>query len=187
MSCWMNRFMGSVLIILLAGAPELCAAMSSDSEGAGTAPSPTTTQQTAQNSPGNMASATKNFPDSPGTLLAKQQEQGGSQNEPVAQAPPQTAPENTPPQNTSQQQNSGSPPTPPPNNAQQPVGGAAAQLGRTTGGAASKPAGAALAPSKQGQSRSLLLRWGLIAGAGIAVGSVVALSHASPSRPPGTH
>jgi hypothetical protein len=69
---------------------------------------------------------------------------------------------------------------------QQPQGTAAGQVQPTTGTAASQPAGAAIAPAKQRRSRSLLIRLGILAGAGIAVGTVVALSSASPSRPPGS-
>jgi cytoskeletal protein RodZ len=69
---------------------------------------------------------------------------------------------------------------------QQPQGAAAAQLQPTTGTAASQPAGAALAPARQKRSRSLLIRMGVLAGASIAVGTVVALSSASPSKPPGS-
>ncbi len=69
---------------------------------------------------------------------------------------------------------------------QQPQGAAAARVQPTTGAAASQPAGAALAPVKQKRSRSFLIRLGVLAGAGIAVGTVVALSSASPSKPPGS-
>ena len=69
---------------------------------------------------------------------------------------------------------------------QQPQGAAAARVQPTTGTAASQPAGAAIAPVKQRRSRSLLIRLGILAGAGIAVGTVVALSSASPSKPPGS-
>ena len=69
---------------------------------------------------------------------------------------------------------------------QQPEGAAAARLQPTTGTAASQPAGAALAPAKQKRSRSFLIRVGVVAAATIAVGTVVALSEASPSKPPGS-
>jgi hypothetical protein len=69
---------------------------------------------------------------------------------------------------------------------QQPQGTAAGQVQPTTGTAASQPAGAAIAPAKQRRSRSILIRLGILAGAGIAVGTVVALSSASPSKPPGS-
>ena len=42
-----------------------------------------------------------------------------------------------------------------------------------------------MAPVRQRGHRSLLIKLGLLAGAGIAVGSVVALSERSPARPPG--
>jgi hypothetical protein len=70
---------------------------------------------------------------------------------------------------------------------QQPQGAAAARVLHTTGAAAYQPAGAAIAPTKQRRSRSFLIRMGVLAAAGIAVGSVVALSAASPSKPPSSH
>jgi len=70
---------------------------------------------------------------------------------------------------------------------QQPVGAAAAQVESTTGDAAFKPAGAAIAPAKQGRKRMILLKVGALIGAGVAIGSVAALSSASPSRQPGSH
>ncbi|MGA9979495.1 MAG: STAS domain-containing protein [Candidatus Sulfotelmatobacter sp.] len=69
----------------------------------------------------------------------------------------------------------------------QPVGTAAAEFIKTTGVAASKPAGSAIAPAKQRRARSILIKVAAIAGAGVAVGAVVALSAASPSHPAGGH
>jgi hypothetical protein len=66
---------------------------------------------------------------------------------------------------------------------QKPLGTAAAPYERTMGVAASRPAGAAIAPAKQKRVRTILISVGVIVGAGIAVGSVAALSHGSPSRP----
>jgi cytoskeletal protein RodZ len=68
----------------------------------------------------------------------------------------------------------------------QPVGAAAAEKVPTAGGAASKPAGIAIAPAKQHQTRSLLLKIGAIAAAGIAVGTVYGLSRGTSSTPPNT-
>lgn len=68
-------------------------------------------------------------------------------------------------------------------NAANPVGTAAAPYEKTTGVAASRPAGAVIAPAKQRRVRSILIKLGLVVGAGVAVGTVAALSHASPSRP----
>ncbi|HEX8925203.1 MAG TPA: hypothetical protein VF786_05395 [Terriglobales bacterium] len=68
--------------------------------------------------------------------------------------------------------------------AQQPLGAAAAEQVRTAGGGASRPAGAALAPAKQKQSRSLLIKTGAILAAGIAVGTIYGLTRATSSVPP---
>ena len=68
-----------------------------------------------------------------------------------------------------------------------PVGTAAAPTLITTGVAASRPSGAAIAPRRQRRARSFLIKVGAIVGAGVAVGTVVALSSGSPSRPPGSH
>jgi len=63
----------------------------------------------------------------------------------------------------------------------EPVGAAAAEKVPTVGGAASRPAGAAIAPAKQRQTRSLLIKIGAIAAAGAALGTVYALSRGTPS------
>jgi hypothetical protein len=107
------------------------------------------------------------LPDSPSTS------QSQSQNS----STPQQAPASSP-------QQSGSPQTGTPT---QPSGTAAAPAITTTGNAASRPAGAAIAPPKQRQVRSLLIKFGFIAGAGVALGTVAALSMGSPSRVPGSH
>lgn len=80
-------------------------------------------------------------------------------------------------------------PTPiaPQNAPAEPTGTAAAPAGRVSGNAASRPAGAAIAPPKQRQIRSLLIKLGFIAGAGVALGTVAALSMASPARVPNSH
>jgi energy-converting hydrogenase Eha subunit A len=66
----------------------------------------------------------------------------------------------------------------------EPTGTAAAEAEQPGGSAASKPAGAAIAPAKQRQVRSLLIKVGFIAGAAVALGTVYALSAASPGRVP---
>ena len=197
MNHWINRTIGLLLTILLAGAPEVYAAAAGTVPDSGTAPAAATTtsvqsaldashQERVQD-----AVSQENLPDSPGTLLAKQNEPQAPQNDSSTQgseAQPNDAQQSktSSPSNTAQPQSgSANPGNSQSENGQQPVGAAAAQLGRTTGGAASKPAGAALAPTQQRHSRSLLLKLGLLAGAGIAVGSVAALSKASPSKPPG--
>ncbi len=66
----------------------------------------------------------------------------------------------------------------------QPSGTAAAPAVQVSGSAASKPAGVAIAPPKQRQIRSWLIKFGFIAGVGAAVGTVAALSAASPGHVP---
>lgn len=70
---------------------------------------------------------------------------------------------------------------------QKPVGTAAAGTIPASGIAASQPAGVAVAPAKQHRVRTIVLRMGAIIGAGVAVGSVVALTEATSSKPPGAH
>ncbi len=91
--------------------------------------------------------------------------------------PPQTV--EAPPQSSTQAQ-----PAPADTARQEPLGAAAAEQIRTAGGAASRPAGNAIAPTKQHQYRSVLIKLGAVAAAGIAVGTVYGLSHATPSTPP---
>jgi hypothetical protein len=64
-----------------------------------------------------------------------------------------------------------------------PLGTAAAPLEKTTGVAASRPAGAVIAPAKQRRARSIIIRVGVVLGAAAAVAAVVGLSKASPARP----
>src|SRR6185437_12421384 len=116
--------------------------------------------------------------------------------EPLA-AQQQAQPEQQPAQNSTQPpielpENPGRSSTPPSNaphdnaspTAPQPSGTAVAPEVQVSGGAASKPAGVAIAPPKQRQIRTWLIRFGFIAGAGVALGTVAALSAASPGRVP---
>jgi hypothetical protein len=68
--------------------------------------------------------------------------------------------------------------------AQEPLGAAAAEQVRTAGGGASRPAGNAVAPIKQHQYRSFVIKLGAVAAAGIAAGTVYGLSRATSSTPP---
>jgi hypothetical protein len=70
---------------------------------------------------------------------------------------------------------------------QAPVGTAAAGVNHVSGVAAAQPTGVAMATGKQRRVRTIVLRVGAIVGAGVAVGSVVALSEGTPSKPPGAH
>jgi hypothetical protein len=66
-----------------------------------------------------------------------------------------------------------------------PLGTATAQEGATRGGVASRPAGEAIAPAKQKQVHSLLIKLGLVAAGAAAVGTVVGLTRGTSSTPPG--
>jgi flagellar basal body-associated protein FliL len=70
-----------------------------------------------------------------------------------------------------------------PNSIAKPLGTAAAPAEPVTGVAATKPVGAAIAPAKQRRARVILIRMSIVIGAAVAVGTVVALTRASPSRP----
>jgi hypothetical protein len=93
---------------------------------------------------------------------------GSTSTQPTSTTPAQTTPQKP----ASQEQG------------QQPSGPAVAPPVEVSGGAASKPAGVAIAPPKQRQIRSLLIKLGFLAGAGVAIGTVVGLSAASPGHVP---
>ena len=124
-----------------------------------------------------------------------------SQTQPAAQdqQPAQTAPQEQTPANhqpavelpenpgrsdTNEPANNAPTPAQQPQQKQEPNGTAVAPQIQTSGGAASKPAGVAIAPPKQRRVRSLLIKLGVLAGAGVAIGTVVGLSAASPSHVP---
>lgn len=88
------------------------------------------------------------------------------------------------PQTTATTTTEQSPDAPQPKKPQEPIGAANAEKVPTAGGAASKPAGIAIAPAKQHQTRSLLIKIGAIAAAGLAAGTVYALSRGTSSTPP---
>jgi cytoskeletal protein RodZ len=105
-----------------------------------------------------------------------------STTQPEASSVPQAP---VPSQTTNSGQSASSPQTTPEQqqNTTQPIGTAAAPYERPTGAAVSRPAGAAIAPGKQKRRRTFLIKVGLVVGAAVAVGTVVALSKGSPSRP----
>ena len=106
------------------------------------------------------------YPDAAGA----QQEQTSPNANPAQTAPAQTT----------------IPEGPQPKKPAEPVGAATAESVPTTGGAAAKPAGVAIAPAKQHQTRSLLIKIGAVVAAGAALGTVYALSHGTSPTPPGT-
>jgi hypothetical protein len=112
-------------------------------------------------------------------------QQGQAQNPPGQSTPPPIElPEN--PGSTSATPAAAPPQQNTPQSPKQPSGTAVAPAVQASGGAASKPAGVAIAPPRQRQVRSWLIRFGFIAGAGAALGTVAALSAASPGHVPGS-
>ena len=106
----------------------------------------------------------------------------------LPQAPVPSTDQNTSGQNTSGQSASAqSASAVQPGQDQQPanpaVGTAAAPYEKSTGIAATRPAGAVIAPAKQRRIHSILIKVGIVAGAGAAIAAVALLSHSSPSQP----
>jgi len=159
MNAWTTRVITLLLAFTLCGASELAGAIAS--------PQAATTQQTQQSSPSQGQTQPPSADVNPAPTQANDR-----QDLPDS---PGTA------QSASQDQNNQN------QTLQEPRGTAAARAAKTQGGAASKPAGAAIAPAKQRRTRSLLIKLGVIAGAGAALGTVYALAKGSPSRPPGAH
>jgi hypothetical protein len=163
----LRRQIAGCLVLLLA-VPLVAAATSRPQEtnpsqqagGASSAQAPSPTSGSGADQVNAVPSQPETLPNSPGAVRLQKVEDNGQSN---GQQP-----------SPKQQQN----PT------QEPVGTAVAQPVDTTGVAASKPAGAAIAPAKQRRTRSFLIKVGALVGAGVAVGTVVALSSSSPSRPP---
>jgi len=125
------------------------------------------------------------LPDSPGVVAAESARQV-NETEPrweLALAMPQTTPaQSSSSSSQPQQQGTQQQGTP-----QKPVGTAASESPNASGVAASQPAGIAIAPSKQHRVRTIVIRTGAIIGAAVAVGTVIALTAATSSKPPGAH
>lgn len=69
------------------------------------------------------------------------------------------------------------------NGTAKPLGTAVAPYEKILGVTASRPAGAVIAPAKQRRRRAILISVGVVVGAGVAIGTVAALSRGSSSRP----
>jgi outer membrane biosynthesis protein TonB len=179
MNRWKEKLLGMILVFLLSGLlqPAMLLAQQAPSEAPAQTEQPQTQPQTA---PPQEPTATQpqsenpdrqdvedkasqelinrnHLPDSPGATKPQPEQERATPA--VAQQPVRSAP--------------------------QPTGTAAAQAGKLSGNAASRPAGAAIAPAKQRQVRSFLIKMGVIAGAGVAIGTVAALSKGTSPKPPG--
>ena len=172
--------------------PITCGVVLASFAGLAMAQTATTTSQPPIVAPGDTSAGLcpmAELPDSPGTTLSKPQAvtvEPGDFDQPLNP----TATTQVLAQAVTQDQQHASPPQPSPNPlspTQKPVGTAAAGSIPAGGVAASQPAGVAIAPAKQHRVRTIVLRMGAIIGAGVAVGTVVALTEATPSKPPGAH
>lgn len=148
----------------------VCAPLAVEAQQAPTTPADST-QQPAQPAQGG---ATVNPAQGPLEPVPTTQDQNQLPENPQAQQPGQATPAQQAPLK----------PAPQTQNQTEPLGTATAPGVSTVGGGASKPAGTAIAPAKQRQYRSLLVKLGLIAGAGAALGTVYALSRGTSSVPP---
>ena len=200
-----SRFLAALLIVTLCGVPATVQAWQQPTGGE-TQSAPAPTPVPAEPVPGTGTES------QPATLPPTQEpapaptQQGGAQPQtgttvdpsqgPLEPAPSDAAPEALPSAETpgtapgeqpTQEEETvveQLPDKPVPQKPADPLGAATAQTGRTAGGAASKPAGTAIAPAKQRQVRSLLIKIGAIAGAGLALGTVYMLTRKTPGSPP---
>jgi hypothetical protein len=135
---------------------------------------------TAQVAPQLTYAALSELPDSPGAVREQQQDPANQQNGSASQTEPAASPQASTPTNQPGDTQSNQ-------KLQRPVGTAAAEAPRVSGITAAEPAGIAIAPAKQHRVRTLVIKVGAILGAGAAVGTVIALTQATPSKPPGAH
>ncbi len=124
--------------------------------------------------------ASSELPDSPGVSWLQTQEASPQQN---SSQPAQSSSASSA-SSSSSWANAGQDQTQKP---QRPVGTAAAEAPTVNGVTAAEPAGVAIAPAKQRRVRTIVLKVGAIVGAGVAVGTVIALTAATSSKPPGAH
>lgn len=162
---WLSRVLVGVIAFGLCGAPEAAQALTQDAQQqqAPQQQAPPNRGTTVDPSQGPLTPAPRQVPDAPSATPEQQQ--------------PQTQPATVPTQPGAAAQQPQS---------REPLGAAAAEGVKTAGGGASRPAGAAIAPAKQHQVRSILIKLGAVAAAGVAIGTVYALSKGTSSTPPGT-
>lgn len=177
---WLTRALIAITVFALCGVPEASYALTQEAS----QPAVTIPQQDATTQPPSAQQP---------AATAPQQPQRGTTNVdpsqgPLTPVPTQTPEATTPEQNQVNQPSPAPPDTTPaasaPQKPREPLGAAAAEGVRTEGGGASRPGGTAIAPAKQRQVRSFLLKMGFIAAAGVAVGTVYALSRGTSGVPP---
>lgn len=162
---WSKRSIAVALMLLLCGVPQLIAQ---------TQPSPP--PQQTQTAPSGQSGVVPDPAQGPLQPVPTPEPQQFPDAPSAAQPAPATTPQPSQPAAAPQQR--------PATN--EPVGTAAAPAPTVSGGPASKPAGTAIAPAKQRQVRSLVLKIGAIAAAGATLGIVYGLTRSTPSVPPNT-
>jgi len=155
------------LAALLCGAPEAFAQAAQNSQQQSNSPQQ---QQSSQQQPAPKPSQSLDVDPSKGPL------QPVTPATPENQLPsaPSAAQQTVPPAQTQK--------TAPPASA--PQGVAVAGEAKTNGGPASQPAGTAIAPAKQRQMRSLIIKIGAIGAGAAALGAIYGLTRSTPSHPP---
>jgi hypothetical protein len=184
---WAYRLFAVLLVFLLCGAPELMAQAAQQPQ------TPTQEQQQpSQQLPqsadpaANQQAPAQQSQSSDASQPAQSNTQDQLPNAPSSLQPLPPSPRPSQPAQPEEAQNG--------QTAQQskraphePEGVAVAGEAKTAGGPASKPAGTAIAPAKQRQVRSLLIKIGAIAAGGAAFGIIYGLSRGTPSIPPNTN
>jgi hypothetical protein len=180
-----QRTLALALIIMWCGAPQLLAQAAQGTQPSSSAPGQAQPAQPTTSSQSNSQQQQAVPAQKPSQSLDVDPSKG-----PLQPVPPST-PENQPSAPAAQQPANAPAPQPqtqqkPQTPAPAPQGVAAAGEAKTNGGPASEPAGAAIAPAKQHQTRSLLIKIGAIGAGAAALGAIYALSRSSPSHPPNT-
>ena len=180
------RFLGILLIGGVCITPEMMQAATQQSNQPG---APQSSQQSPDNQQSGQKAQSNSKPNDQSQTQTKPQGSGTTVDPSQAPLQPVTTYPEAPTPQPNQQPDNAKPvqqseqPQEPKKPATEPAGAATAEKVPTTGGAASRPAGVAIAPAKQHQTRSLLIKIGAIAAAGVAAGTVYGLSRSTPSTP----
>ena len=179
MNRWTDKLLGVVLVLMLSGLlePAMLLAQQAPTEAPAQTQEPQAQPQSAQPQEQNEAQPQPENPDRQDVEDKASQELINRNHLPDSPGATKPQPE--------QQKETPAVAQQPVQNTPQPSGTAAAQAGKLSGNAASRPAGAAIAPAKQRQVRSFLIKMGVIAGAGVAIGTVALLSKGTSPKPPG--
>jgi hypothetical protein len=176
-SPWKNfaqRTLALTLTVLLCGVPEVLAQTSQSTQSSQAQPAQ---QQASQQQNGAQQ---QQAPPKSGQSQTLDVDPSKGPLQPVTPASPDNQLPSAPSASQPQQSVAPSPQkTAPP----APQGVAVAGEAKTNGGPASEPAGTAIAPAKQRQMRSLLIKIGAIGAGAAALGAIYGLTRSTPSHP----